>query len=105
MKEDLEVQVIIKMLSNEEIKKVLNKIEGPESGLSLGEHDIIKNVDTIHNKVRVTVALPKQGYPVRENLIGLIKDKTIELNGTREVEVIAINKEEICQLCPQRKST
>jgi len=85
---------MIKM-NEEEIMKRLEEVMHPEIDASLVELGMIKNVSIEGNKVKITMAFPFPGVPIKYMLMEMVKQALQDLKMEIEFEEAVMNEEEL----------
>lgn len=82
-------------MNEEEIKKIIEKIMHPEIDASLMELGMIKDIKIEGNKVRIKMAFPFPGVPIKYMLIEMVKQPLQEAGFEVEIEETIMNEEEL----------
>ena len=75
------------MITKEKIIQALKEVIDPETGVSLVEMNLIKDVLIEGEKVKVKMTLTIPGCPLANQLVGDVKRKVESLEGVKEAEV------------------
>ncbi len=75
-------------ISKEKIIEALKKVEDPELKRSLVDLGMIKNVEIVGDKVRVTVALTMAGCPLKDKIKEDVKRSVMNIPEIKEVSVV-----------------
>lgn len=75
------------MITEEKVRKALESVMDPELDKSLIELGMIRNVDVDGTQVGITVALTTMGCPLKEEIVGDVKEAVGALAGVDSVEV------------------
>ena len=82
-------------MNEEEIKKIIEKVMHPEIDASLMELGMIKDIKIEGNKVRIKMAFPFSGVPIKYMLIEMVKQPLQEAGFEVEIEETIMNEEEL----------
>ncbi len=74
------------MITERDVMEVLKTVNHPKLGRSLVDLEMIKNIQVEGDKVKVTIALPSAGTPIKKQLEENIENAVMTL-GVRNVEV------------------
>ena len=75
------------MITEKEIMQVLSKAMHPEIDYSLAELGMIKKVNVERNNVEVTINLPFQGIPIKDDLARIVIDTITDANQSLQVKI------------------
>ncbi|MCD6574675.1 DUF59 domain-containing protein [Candidatus Aerophobetes bacterium] len=79
----------------EKVNKVIAQIRHPTIARTLTDLGIVKNVMVNGKKVTVTLAFPFPNIPIKDYLIGSVKEPVEKLGAEVDVKVTVMSQEEI----------
>jgi metal-sulfur cluster biosynthetic enzyme len=74
-------------ISKKDVEDALSKAVHPEISYSLLKLGMIKDIRAGKGRVSLTLALPFLGVPIKEDLIGIVRDAVRKLDRDAEIEV------------------
>ena len=84
-----------KNISLKKIKKILNSVKHPAINSTLYDLGILKDINLKDGKAVITLAFPHPSIPIKDLLIGLVKNPLVDLGLAVDVETIVMNEEEL----------
>jgi ATP-binding protein involved in chromosome partitioning len=82
-------------ISEEDVRNAVAWVKHPMIDRSLLELGIIKHIAVEHGKVKVTLAFPFANIPIKDHLIGSVREAIQKLDAEMEVELTVMNHEEL----------
>jgi len=79
----------------QEIRKALSAVMHPEVDLSLVDLGIIKDISVNGGTVSITLAFPFPGIPIRDYLIGIVREPVEKLGAEAEINVTTMSEEKL----------
>ena len=82
-------------ISEEEIRKVISQVMHPAIDCALVDLGIVKDLAVEGNKVKVTFAFPSLNIPIKDYIVGSVREPIEKLNVKVEVKLTVMNQEEL----------
>ena len=83
------------VISESEVREVVDQVKHPAIDLSLAELGIVKEIAVAGNKVDITMAFPFAGIPIEAQLINSVRAPVENLGAEVEVKTTLMNPEEV----------
>jgi len=82
-------------ISEEDVRKVLARVNHPMIDRSLLELGVIKHIAVEQRKVKVTLAFPFPIIPIKDHIIQSVREPLQKLGAEIEVKLTVMNQEEL----------
>ena len=82
-------------MEEKEVMEMLDMVKHPEIDASLVELGMIKGAKIEDNKIKVTMAFPFPGVPIKYMLIEMVKEALKDTGMEVEIEETVMNEEEL----------
>jgi metal-sulfur cluster biosynthetic enzyme len=82
-------------ISEEDVRKVLARVNHPMIDRSLLELGVIKHIAVEQRKVKVTLAFPFPNIPIKDDIIQSVREPVQKLGAEIEVKLTVMNHEEL----------
>jgi metal-sulfur cluster biosynthetic enzyme len=82
-------------ISEEDVRKVLARVNHPMIDRSLLELGVIKHIAVEQRKVKVTLAFPFPNIPIKDDIIQSVREPLQKLGAEIEVKLTVMNHEEL----------
>jgi metal-sulfur cluster biosynthetic enzyme len=82
-------------ISEEDVRNVLAWVNHPMIDRSLLELGIIKHIAVEQRKVKVTLAFPFPNIPIKDHIIGSVREPIQKLGAEIELKLTVMNRDEL----------
>jgi metal-sulfur cluster biosynthetic enzyme len=82
-------------ISEEEIRKVISQVMHPAINCTLVDLGIVKDLAVEGNRVKITFAFPSFNIPIKDYIVGSVREPIEKLNVKIEVKLTVMNQEEL----------